>query len=357
MYLYSLDLKKFRNYEDEHIDFINGINLFVGDNAQGKTNIIEAIYMCAFSKSYRTQKDMEVINFNNEVANLELKYKKNNIENNIKLNINNLNKKEIFKNDVRVKKIIDHIGEIPVVIFSPDSLDIVKGAPGKRRSFIDMICCQLSKSYLIIHQEYMKCLKLKNSMLKNDIIDKEYIYILHEKMSEYILKIVEFRKNIIDKILVKAEIIQNKLTNDKEEINMEYISDFINLNKEEIKKYLDDHLYIDILRKSSIKGIQRDDINIYINSKEVGKYGSQGQNRTALLTLKLANFEVLKEEKEETPILLLDDIMSELDSNRINYLLKYIENYQSIITTTDSTFVNNVENIQILKVLNGRLEK
>ena len=176
-------------------------------------------------------------------------------------------------------------------------------------------------------------------------------------MSNYILNIVNFRKNTINKLLEKAKVIEQELTNKKEEINIEYVSDFLGLDKENIKKYLDDHLYIDILRKSSIKGIQRDDINIYVNNLEVGKYGSQGQNRTALLTLKLADFEVLREEKDDLPILLLDDIMSELDSTRINYLLKYIENYQSIITTTDSSFVENVDNIQILKVLNGTLEK
>ena len=129
------------------------------------------------------------------------------------------------------------------------------------------------------------------------------------------------------------------------------------MTEEEIKKYLDDHLYIDKLRKIAIKGIQRDDLEIYINEQDVSKFGSQGQKRTALLTLKLSNFELLKQEKNEIPILLLDDIMSELDSKRINFLLKYIENYQSIITTTEDTFVKNIDNIKISKVSNGRLEK
>ena len=357
MYLKNLKLKNFRNYKDENIDFVNGINLFVGNNAQGKTNIIEAIYLCAIGKSYRTIKDMEVINFNSNVCNLDINYLKEDSESNIKISRNDLNKKEILKNDIKIKKLSDHIGEILIVTFSPDSLDIVKGSPSKRRSFVDMICCQLSKSYLILHQEYMKCLKLKNALLKKDVIDKEYMYILNEKMSDYIVKIVDFRRKTIDKILNKAIDIEKKLTDNLENINIKYISDFLDKDREEVKKYLNEHLYIDILRKSSVKGIQRDDIEIYINDLDVSKYGSQGQKRTALLTLKLANFEVLKEEMEETPILLLDDIMSELDSDRINFLLKYIEKYQSIITTTDASFVNNVDNIQILKVLNGTLEK
>ena len=175
-------------------------------------------------------------------------------------------------------------------------------------------------------------------------------------MSEYIYNIVKYRDEIIKKIFNKAKKIHNDITNNKENLDLVYITDFLDLEKEKIKDILDSHLYIDILRKSSVKGIQKDDISIKINNMEVQKYGSQGQNRTVMLVLKLANFEVLKEIKEEEPILLLDDIMSELDENRINFLLKYIENYQSIITTTDSSFIKNVENIKISKVSNGILE-
>ena len=356
MYLKKLKLENFRNYIDQELELINGINLFLGDNAQGKTNIIESIYVCAFGKSYRTQKDSELINFNKEFCKVDLEYIKNNLNLTTEFYIDNLNRKQIKNNGIKIKKIADYVGEIPIVIFSPESLDVVKGSPSKRRNFIDMICCQLSKSYIIYHQEYMKCLKLKNSMLKKDRVDDDYIKVLHEKMSKYIEKIVKFRVDIIEKLNNYAKIIQKELTEEKEEINLIYNTDFLNMNSEQIYKYLNDHLYIDKLRMSSIKGIQRDDIGIYINGQEVAKFGSQGQKRTALLTLKLANFELLKNEKEEIPILLLDDIMSELDSKRINFLLKYIEKYQSIITTTEDTFVKNIKNIKISKVSNGALE-
>ena len=356
MHLEKLILNNFRNYNNQEIELINGINFFEGDNAQGKTNIIEAIYMCAFGKSYRTIKDIEVVKFNEDFCRVNLIYKKNNIKNEIEIYIDKNNKKQIKKNDIKITKLSNHVGEIPIVIFAPDSLNIVKGSPAKRRSFIDMICSQLSKSYLINLQEYNKCLKIKNSMLKKDNIDKNYIYVLHEKMSEYIYNIVKYREDVIKKIFNKAKKIHNDITNNKESIDLVYITDFLNFEKEKIKDILDSHLYIDILRKSSVKGIQKDDLSIKINNMEVQKYGSQGQNRTVMLVLKLANFEVLKEIKEEEPILLLDDIMSELDENRINFLLKYIENYQSIITTTDSSFIKNVENIKISKVSNGILE-
>ena len=356
MYIKSINLENFRNYKNQNIEFINGINLFVGNNAQGKTNIIESIYISAFGKSYRTIKDLEIIKFDEEYSKISSNFIKNNTEQNIELYIDKNNRKVIKKDDVKINKLSDFVGNVLIVIFSPDSLDIVKGSPSKRREFIDMMCCQLSKSYLISHQEYTKCLKLKNSMLKQDFVDKQYIHILNEKMSDYIEKIVKFRENIICKLLEKSKTIHSLITQGKEEINLEYISDFRGLSKNQIKDLLDKYLEIEIVKKSSLKGIQRDDLKININDLEVEKYGSQGQNRTALLTLKLANFEVLIDEKEEIPILLLDDIMSELDSNRISFLLKYIEKYQSIITTTDASFVNNVENIKISKVLNGTLE-
>lgn len=356
MYINKIKLEKFRNYENQEIELINGINLFLGDNAQGKTNIIEAIYICAFGKSYRTLKDNEFIMFNKDFCKIDTTYMKNNNEINTEFYIDSLNRKQLKNNGVKIKKIADYVGEIPIVIFSPESLDVVKGSPAKRRNFIDMICCQLSKSYIIYHQEYMKCLKLKNSMLKDDYVDDNYIEVLHDKMSKYIKEIVELRSEIINMLNNYSSKIQTNITNGKENIKLVYCTDFLNMDELQIKKYLDEHLYIDKLRNSAIKGIQRDDIEIYINEKEVSKFGSQGQKRTALLTLKLANFELLKDEKNEIPILLLDDIMSELDSKRINFLLKYIEKYQSIITTTEDTFVREIKNIKIYKVSNGRLE-
>lgn len=355
MYIKNVKLENFRNYKKQDINFINGINMFVGNNAQGKTNIIESIYLCAFGKSYRTLKENEIVNFESNYSRVNLEYNKNNIDSKIEVYVDKDNKKYIKKDDIKVKKIADHVGEIPLVIFSPDSLDIVKGSPAKRRGFLDMMCSQISKLYLINLQEYLKCLKLKNSMLKNENIDRGYIDILHEKMAEYIFQISNYRNSIIEKLLFYSKDIQLKLTNGKENINLKYLSDFVNLGKSQIKNILDSHINIEIMRKSSVKGIQKDDLGIYIDDLEVSKFGSQGQNRTALLTLKLANFEILKELMEEIPILLLDDIMSELDNNRVNFLLDYIKNYQSIITTTEFEG-KNIENIKISKVLNGTLE-
>ncbi|MEG1989954.1 MAG: DNA replication and repair protein RecF, partial [Clostridia bacterium] len=215
MYIKTLKLDNFRNYIKQDISFIKGINLFIGDNAQGKTNIIEAIYLTAFAKSYRTNKDEEVINFENEYSRVKLEYNKKEINDNIEIFIDNKGNKIIKKDDIKINKISSLIGEVLLVIFSPDDLDIVKGSPSSRRKFLDMICCQISKSYMICFQEYNKCLKLKNNILKRNICkeDKEYIYVLHDKMSENIFKIVNFRKNILEKLLEKAKNIHLNITN------------------------------------------------------------------------------------------------------------------------------------------------
>ena len=358
MYIEKLNLENFRNYKSQEVEFINGINLFLGLNAHGKTNIIEALYICAFGKSYRASKDTELINYDYpcEYCKIDVKYNKNDNPHTTSFYVDKMNRKQIKNDEVKIKKIADYVGEIPIVIFSPESLDIVNGSPAKRRNFIDMICCQMSKSYIIYLQEYMKCLKLKNTMLKKEVVDDGYIEVLHEKMSKYIKYIVEFRQKIVSLLEKYAKDIELKITNNEENIKLTYLTDFLNMNEEEIKKYLDDHLYIDKLRFSSVKGIQRDDLVVDVNEKDVSVFGSQGQKRTALLSLKLANFELLKEELGQTPILLLDDIMSELDSKRINFMLKYIENYQSIITTTEDTFVSGISNIKIFKVSKGTLE-
>lgn len=362
MYIDNIELINFRNYSKQEVNFINGINLFIGQNAQGKTNILESIYISAFGKSYRTIKDNEAVKFNESFYRINTNYYDNELNklNNIEIYVDKDSKKQVKKNEVKLSKVSDLIGNILLVIFSPESLDIVKGTPQNKRKFLDTICCQISKSYYINLQEYLKCIKIKNNLLKKTLNkqDIEYIKVLNEKMSVYILNIVNFRKEIIEKLSVKSKIIHKDITCDKETINLEYATDFDNMSIVQITEYLNKYLNIEIYRKSSVKGIQKDIIKIYINNFDLDKYGSQGQNRTALLTLKLAHFEVLKEIMQKTPILLLDDIMSELDSSRIEYLLKYIKDYQSLITTTDSTSIEKlkVKNIKIFKVLSGKLE-
>ena len=360
MYITNLKLVNFRNYKNLELELDKNINVFFGNNAAGKTNILESIYMSAITKSYRTGKESEVINFNESYTNIFVDYvDKLDRKSKIQLYIDQDSKKKIKEDDIDIKKASEIIGKYNIVIFSPESLDIIKGSPKNRRKFIDMLLSQLSKNYLVKLQEYNKILTIKNSLLKEESskIDNNYLDILDEKIAEYIKYICEERKNLIEKINIYAKKIQSDLTNGKETIEIKYISDFINLDIQEIYNILKKNRFIDMLKKTSNKGIQRDDIEVYINELEVKTYGSQGQNRTALLTLKLSELEILKDEKEEDPILLLDDVLSELDNNRIEYLLDYIKNYQTIITTTEIDILKHLCNISFYKVLGGSVEK
>jgi len=238
-------------------------------------------------------------------------------------------------------------------------LEIIKGSPKNRRKFIDVLLSQLSKMYLVKLQEYNKVLSIKNTLLKNESgnIDNDYLDILDEKLSGYIEYIVQERTNLVNKINEYAKKIHKNLTNNLENIEIKYISEFLDLDIQSIYNILKRNRNYDTIKKSSSKGVQRDDIEVYVNDLEVKTYGSQGQNRTSLLTLKLSELEILRDEKEDTPILLLDDVLSELDNNRIEYLLEYIKGYQTIITTTEIDTLKHLCNISFYKVLGGKVEK
>lgn len=360
MYITNLKLVNFRNYNELILEINKGLNVFFGNNAAGKTNILEAIYMTAITKSYRTTKENEVVNFNESYSNIFVNYvDKLDRNSKVQIYIDKESKKKIKEDDIDVKRASDYIGKYNIVIFSPESLDIIKGSPKNRRKFIDVLLSQLSKMYLVKLQEYNKVLTIKNTLLKNESgnIDNDYLDILDEKLSGYIEYIVHERTNLINKINEYAKRIHSNLTNNLENIEIKYVSEFIGLNVNEIYNVLKKNRFYDTLKKSSSKGIQRDDIEVYINDLEVKTYGSQGQNRTSLLTLKLSELEILRDEKEDTPILLLDDVLSELDNNRIEYLLEYIKDYQTIITTTEIDTLKHLCNISFYKVLGGRVEK
>lgn len=359
MYIKNIKLKSFRSYSDLDIELTPNINIFYGNNGVGKTNILESIYISAITKSYRTYKDIEIINFNEDYSQIIVDYVDkidNNLkENNIKIYIDRNNIKKIKENEVEIKKYSEYIGKYNIVIFSPESMDIIKGAPKNRRKFLDLLISQISKKYLITLQEYNKIVILKNNILKNNKneVDLIFLDVLDEKISGFIEYLSFERKNMLEKILNKSINIQYQLTNEKEKIEIKYISDFENLNQIEILEVLKNNRNFDFIRKTSTKGIQKDDFEIYINDININKYGSQGQNRTVLITLKLSEIEILKEAKNTNPILLLDDVFSELDNSRINYLLDYIRDYQVIITTTDVDIIDKKENMTFFEIING----
>ena len=355
MYINKIKLSNFRNYDEQEIELGKNINIFYGDNAQGKTNIIEAIFLCSIGKSFRTNKELELIKFNKDISSVYIEYEKSDRDGKIKIDLNN--KKNIYINGVKIKKLSELLGNINTVIFTPDDINILKDGPQKRRRFLDIMIGQLRPNYIHILNMYNKTLEQRNNYLKQI---KEYnkneemLEIWDEKLAEYGEKIYIYRNEFIEKIKNKINKIHKKITNEKEEIKIEYISNCS--NKEEYLKLLKERRKLDIIKGFTTKGIHRDDFNVYINGELVNVYGSQGQNRTAVLSLKISELEVIYDEIGEYPILLLDDFMSELDEKRRKNFLENIENTQVIITCTDKITLPNLD-YNIYNVKQGKIEK
>ena len=355
MWIKKIKIKNFRNYKEEEINLEKNINIFYGENAQGKTNIIEAIFLCSLGKSFRAKKDFEMIKLNEKNAIIEIEYKKSDRDGKIKIELEN--KKNIYLNGIKIKKLSELLGNLNIVIFTPDDINILKGGPENRRKFLNIMISQLRPNYMHILNLYLKTIDQRNKYLKQikeENKDEKLLEIWDEKLAEYAIKIYEYRKEFINKIIEKIKIIHNKITNGKEEIELEYITEC--KHKEEYLKLLKERRKLDIIKGFTTKGIHRDDFMIYINKKEINIYGSQGQNRTAMLSLKLAELQVIYDEIGEYPILLLDDFMSELDKIRRKNFLENIEDTQVIITGTEKLDIENLKYLEY-NVSNGKVIK
>ena len=355
MWIKDIKLNNFRNYNNKEIELHENINVFFGENAQGKTNIIESIFLCSIGKSFRTNKEKELIKFNCEKASVQINYQKSDRDGNIKIEIGE--KKQVYLNGIKIKKLSELLGNINIVIFTPDDINILKGGPQNRRRFLDIMISQLRPNYMHILSLYNKTLEQRNNYLKQikeENKDENLLEIWDEKLSEYAVKIYEYRKEFINKLIPKMENLHKEITNNKEKIKIEYITECE--NKEKYIKLLKERRKLDILKGFTTKGVHRDDFVIYINGKQINIYGSQGQQRTSVLTLKLAELNLIYDEIGEYPILLLDDFMSELDKSRRESLVKHIKETQVIITCTDKLALENFEyleyNVKEGKIIN-----
>lgn len=359
MIVKSIDLKNFRNYEIEHIDFDNRTNIFYGDNAQGKTNILEAIFLSGTTKSHKGSKDFEMISFEKEEAHIKTIISKKNIDYRIDMHIKKNKAKGIAINGVPVKKALDLYGVVNIIFFSPEDLNIIKNGPSGRRKFMDMELCQLNKVYANNLINYNKALDHRNRLLKEINFNpslKDTLDIWDSQIVRFGNEIINRRKEFIDKLNYIISPIHSKLSGGKEELTISYEPSVEEDNFEDNLAYYRER---DIKMKVTEVGPHRDDVIFMINGIDIRKYGSQGQQRTTALSLKLAEIELVKEITGDTPILLLDDVLSELDGNRQNYLLNSINNVQTIITCTGlDDFINNRFSINsIFKVVNGKVFK
>ena len=358
MYIKKVKLENFRNYDNLEVDFKKDFNLIYGDNAQGKTNILEAIYLSSIGKSFQTNKDNELIKIGKEKAKIEIDFVRKDREG--KINVEIADKKTFYINGIKQKKVSDIIGKINLVLFYPDNIDIIKGGPAERRKFLDIMISQLKPNYLHLLNRYLKTLEQRNIYLKQIKFDnksKDMLEIWDERLAELSSQIYEYRSEYIQKIQKQIGDIHNKITNCGkliEKIKILFISS--GKNKKEFYEQLIKNRDIDVKRGFTSTGIHRDDFEIYINDKKVNIYGSQGQQRTAVLSLKLTELNIIYDEIEEEPILLLDDFMSELDENRRTNLTRAITKNQVFITCTDKLFVEDKDNT-VYRVENAKLDK
>ena len=355
MWIKKIKIKNFRNYESEEINLEKNINIFYGQNAQGKTNIIESIFLCSLGKSFRTKKDKEMIKLNEQNTVVEVEYEKSDRDGKIKIEIGN--KKNIYLNGIKIKKLSELLGNLNIVIFTPDDINILKGGPQNRRRFLDIMISQLRPNYMHILNLYIKTMEQRNNYLrqiKEEHKDENLLEIWDEKLAEYAIKIYEYRKEFIEKIIKKLDIIHKNITNGEEQIELEYVTECD--SKEKYLKLLKERRKLDIIKGFTTKGVHRDDFMIYINKKDIKIFGSQGQNRTAMLSLKLAELQVIYDEIGEYPILLLDDFMSELDKTRRKNFLENIEGTQVIVTGTEKLDIENLEYLEY-NVSNGKVLK
>lgn len=365
MIIKSLELSDFRNYESLCIHFDRGVNILFGDNAQGKTNILEAIYVSATTKSHKSSKDKDIINFEKEEAHIRTYLEKDDIETRVDMHLRKSKTKGIAIDGVKIKKAAELLGLLNVVFFSPEDLSIIKNGPAERRRFIDMELCQLDNFYLYNLNNYNKIVNQRNKLLKDLYYNptlKDTLTIWDSQLVSYGSKIIERRIQFIEQINGIIKEIHSNLSGGKEFLRIEYEPNITIDSYEKELSYSQDK---DIKLKQTTVGPHRDDISFMVKKAgeekeiDIRKYGSQGQQRTAALSLKLSEIELVRKVTKDTPVLLLDDVLSELDSNRQNYLLNSIGDIQTIITCTGlDEFVNHRFEInKVFKVTNGVVEE
>ena len=359
MVIKSLKLKNYRNYELLDLTFDPKTNILYGDNAQGKTNILEALYLSGTTKSHRGTKDRDLIQFGSDEAHLETVVEKRGTEFQIDMHLKKNSPKGIAINKIPIRKASELFGIIHFVFFSPEDLNIIKEGPSGRRRFIDLELSQLDKVYLSNLSNYNRIINQRNSLLK-DIYRQENLVetldIWDMQLVEYGTKVTEGRKKFVREVNEIISEIHDKLTGGKEKISITYESSVGNLTLEQALKKNRER---DIRMKSTSVGPHRDDLCFMAGNLDIRKFGSQGQQRTAALSLKLSEIELVRSLINDTPVLLLDDVLSELDKHRQNYLLDSIHDIQTVITCTGlDEFVNHRFSInKILHVKNGHVAK
>lgn len=357
MILKSLELNNFRNYETLKLNFDAGTNILYGDNAQGKTNILESVYVSGTTKSHKGSKDRDMIRFGCEESHIRTVVEKNGLDYQIDMHLKKNKSKGIAVNRVPIKRAAELFGILNLVFFSPEDLNIIKNGPSERRRFLDLELCQLDSVYLLHLSGYNKILNQRNRLLKGIPFHRELLDTLDVwdvQLANYGCKIIEARKDFVSKLNQIVYDIHRKLSGGREELLLSYEPDTEAAEFEERLKNVRER---DLKFGQTTAGPHRDDLSFFIGDIDIRKFGSQGQQRTSALSLKLSEIQLVKHSIHETPILLLDDVLSELDSNRQNFLLNSIHDIQTIITCTglDEFVKNRFQINKVFKVVEGHV--
>ncbi|MBQ8148264.1 MAG: DNA replication/repair protein RecF [Lachnospiraceae bacterium] len=357
MHIHSLELKNYRNYEYLNMNFDSGTTILYGDNAQGKTNILEAIYVSATTKSHRGSKDKDIIQFEQDESHIRTQVVKSDITRRIDMHLRKNKTKGIAIDGLPIRKSGELFGVANVIFFSPEDLSIIKDGPAERRRFLDLELCQLDRMYLYHYTNYNKVLNQRNNLLKQIYFQPklaETLDVWNQQLVQYGTEIIRSRKAFIKQLNDILKDIHGKLTGGKELLKIQYEASVDESNYEALLIQKQD---MDMKYQSTQVGPHRDDMSFYINDIEVRRFGSLGQQRTAALSLKLAEIEIVKQLIHDTPILLLDDVMSELDESRRDYLLHSIHDIQTIITCTgyDDFIKERMKINRVYKVVKGHV--
>ena len=365
MYLKRIYLSQFRNYNHLLLDLHTGINIIYGENAQGKTNLLESIYVLGITKSHRSFIDHNLIQEGKNYLQIKGILEENGIDNVYEIQIQNVRNKVLKINDNVIKRVSDYISKINIIIFYPDDLDLIKGSPGVRRRFLNLEIGQIHSDYLNLLNEYNQILKMRNDYIKlinqGQIVDMNYFQVLTDYYIDKSILLYQYRNHFIEKL----NSISQKIFYDISTIcgfHIEYKNSFSfeEYEYESMKKIISNKIKkiyaSEIKMKGTLYGPHKDDLEIFIHNQSIKTYGSQGQQRMAVLAIKLAEIQMFKEFTGQYPILLLDDVFSELDDIRKNNLLKYIQNdIQTIITTTDLSNIDKSiqKNSKLIHIRNG----
>ena len=357
MIIESIELKNYRNYDKLHMDFSHGTNILYGDNAQGKTNILEAIYVCATTKSHRGSKDKEIIQFDRDESHIKLNVRKRDVPYRIDMHLKKNRAKGVAVNGVPIKKASELFGIVNVVFFSPEDLNLIKNGPAERRRFIDLELCQLNKLYVHSLVQYNKIVTQRNKLLKDIMFRPDYeetLDIWDMQLVQYGREVIRCREAFVGQLNDLIGGIHRQLSGEKESLHISYEP---NVTVDMFEDTLRKSRPSDLKQRTTLTGPHRDDLSFIINDIDIRRFGSQGQQRTAALSLKLAEIELVKKIVNDYPILLLDDVLSELDGSRQNHLLSGINHIQTMITCTGlEDFVNNRFRIdKIFMVVSGEV--